>query len=212
VNRSTFATVLRTPRKQTMTRTALLALALLAAACGGPAMDGPAVDPGPTPDMGTDSAPSPDAGPAVPSPDAAPPVPGPDAAPPVTVATPDAAPDAGKAPDSAPPRADAAPPSKDAAAPVVDAGPTGPAPICNSPSQACVSAQHYDDLIRATFPAPCAPNALSKCGGLEQMHVVETILMTCKMGAWRLAGVWTGSSWVGDGCSRGCASGQICDP
>ena len=189
---------------------------ITATACGGAPMETPA--PVVVDDPTVDAAPPIEGDAGTLSPDAAP-VTAPDSAP---STSPDAAPDAAPTPDPVPPRADAAPPSVDAAKPVVDAGrdvapdagSTGPAPICNSPSPACVTAQHDDDLIRATFTAPCAPDGLAKCGGLEQPdHIVETLPIICKAGAWRLAGGWYGGAWIGGhDCSQGCASGQICDP
>lgn len=192
------------------------ALTYLTACGGAPTTDAPEA---PIQDPTADAAPpvEPDAGTL--SPDAAPVI-DTDSAPPST--SPDAAPDAAPVPDPVPPKADAAPPKVDAAKPVVDAGrdvapdagSTGPAPICPSPTPACVTAQHDDDLIRATFTAPCAPNGLAKCGGLEQPdHIVETLPIICKEGVWRLAGGWYGGAWIGGhDCSQGCASGQICDP
>jgi len=135
----------------------------------------------------------------------------PEASPPPVEAGVDAGTDAGG--DSAP-TVDAAPPSSDGA-PSTDATDAGTTvdPVCSSPMPACQRAIETDDLIRATFPQPCAPEGDRKCGGVWR-GVVETLPMICRDGRWRLAGSWSGVQWAPlYTCSAGCgAAGKICTP
>ena len=138
--------------------------------------------------------------------------------------------DAGTSPEATPPTDDAAPPGTDAAPPRVDAGNDGAPPssdaaaadvdagnsdpICPDISRpSCREATESDAAIRAAFPQPCSPEGLRKCGGVDRGGVIDTLPMVCRMGAWRLAGSWSGVQWVATyECSNGCAAGKLCDP
>jgi hypothetical protein len=88
----------------------------------------------------------------------------------------------------------------------------GLAPICVSPYPACAQAIESDALVQATFPQPCSPDDLRKCGGVYR-GVVETLPLVCRGGRWRLAGAMYDTQWVaGYMCSAGCAQGKLCDP
>lgn len=193
-------------------------LALMLGGCGGPAPDGQGDEPDafttePQPDAHTsDQDAAPDAGPAPSVPDAAPDSPALQA---------DGGPDAGQAPvgSDAGPDAKEAAPAADAHAPLPDAAPdAGPAPICpDLANPSCRNAQRADDEIRATFPQACGAvgTPYQICGSVLEGHLVITYPMQCIAGAWRLAGYWSGLSWVygPPECTRGCgAVGAMCAP
>ncbi len=96
---------------------------------------------------------------------------------------------------------------------VADAGDGGVEPLCTSTLPACTQANATDAVIRATFPQPCTPDGLRKCGGVYR-GVLETLPMICNRGMWRLAGSWSGVQWVPlYQCSVGCPSaGSFCGP
>lgn len=161
-----------------------------------------------------------DAGPS--EPDAMPP--GMDARPDLPAAPDALAPDAGTAPEASADRtpdavsdaadADAGTAPDGAADARADgAGDGGVEPLCTSTLPACDRANATDALIRATFPQPCTPDGLRKCGGVNR-GVLETLPMICNRGMWRLAGSWSGVQWVPlYECSVGCPSvGSFCGP
>ena len=178
-----------------MNRPVLLVLALLAAACGAPAMDGPAVDPGPTPDMGTDSAP---AVPPVPTPVVPPPVtPGKDAGgADVAPGTPDAAP----RPEAAPPVGSDAGGAREASSPVPSAdggkvdpwGPPYSEDFCINTLHldGCKSLNAIDSEVRATnwIEGQCSiayKPAVGGCGRIQEPGYVLDVKLICHAGIWR---------------------------
>jgi hypothetical protein len=198
-----------------MKRTVLAALALVhLAACGAPALDGPGVGELPTVDAATMQDAGNGADTRSPPLDSGASVEGGDAGEAGAIA-PDAGPDS-RGPDAAPPPppdADAAPPTMPDAGPAIDArADAGPTPVCTSSSPSCDAAVKADERVRATFTEACAPEGFRQCGGVPN-GVVETLPLICRMGAWRLAGMASGSQWVpAYECSKGCAAGKLCDP